>query len=104
MLIDEKRTAHRAVVARILEGEGRTSRAQRRDAFDDAVIGEPLHTLIGRAASEPARITDEDIFLVKQSGLSEDEVFELVVCAAVGQATRQYESAHAALAEASADC
>jgi alkylhydroperoxidase/carboxymuconolactone decarboxylase family protein YurZ len=40
---------------------------------------------------------------VKESGLSEDEVFELVVCAAVGQAARQYESALAALAEAGAD-
>jgi hypothetical protein len=103
MLIDEKRTAHRAVVARILEGDGRTSRAQRRAAFDDAVVGEPLQTLTGRVAREPALITDADIVLVKKSGLSEDEVFELVVCAAVGQATRQYECALAALAEASAD-
>lgn len=104
MLIDEKRTAHRAVVARILEGEGRTSRAQRRAAFDDAVVGEPLRTLVGKVASEPTRITDEDIARVKTSGLSEDEVFELVVCAAVGQATRQYESALTALADAGADC
>jgi hypothetical protein len=103
MLIDEKRTAHRAVVARILEGEGRTSRAQRRAAFDDAVVGEPLQTLIGKVARQPAQVTDADVALVKRSGLSEDEVFELVVCAAVGQATRQYESALAALAEASAD-
>ena len=103
MSIDEKRTAHRAVVARILEGDGLTSRAQRRTAFDDAVVGEPLRTLIGKVATSPTRITDADMALVKNSGLSEDEVFELVVCAAVGQATRQYESALAALAEASAD-
>jgi len=103
MLDDAKRTAHRAVVARILEGDGRASRAQRRAAFDDVVVGEPLRTLIGKVTREPARVTDEDIALVKQSGLSEDEVFELVVCAAVGQATRQYESALAALADAGAD-
>ncbi len=30
-------------------------------------------------------------------GLSEDQLFELVVCAAIGQAVRQYASAHAAL-------
>jgi hypothetical protein len=102
MLIDEKRAAHRALVARILEGEGRTPRAQRHAAFDDAVVDEPLQTLVGKVATEPTGITDADISLVKQSGLSEDEVFELVVCAAVGQATRQYESALAALAEASA--
>ena len=102
MLTDDKRAAHRAVVARILEGEGRASRAQRRAAFDDAVAGEPLQTLIGRVATDPTRITDADIVQVKQSGLSEDQVFELVVCAAVGQATRQYESALTALADATA--
>jgi hypothetical protein len=31
------------------------------------------------------------------SGLSEDQIFEIVVCAAVGQATRQYDTAFAAL-------
>ena len=103
MLIDEKRAAHRAVVARILEGEGRASRAQRRAAFDDAVAGEPLRTLIGKVVSDPTRVTDGDIAAVKATGLSEDEVFELVVCAAVGQASRQYESALAALAAAGAD-
>jgi hypothetical protein len=102
MFDDVKRTAHRAVVARILEGEGRASRAHRRAAFDDAVVGDPLQTLIGRVVRQPTRVTDEDIALVKRSGLSEDEVFELVVCAAVGQATRQYESALAALADAGA--
>jgi alkylhydroperoxidase/carboxymuconolactone decarboxylase family protein YurZ len=40
---------------------------------------------------------------VRASGLTEDEVFELVVCAAVGQATRQYEAALAALQDASED-
>jgi hypothetical protein len=95
------RAAHRAVVARILEGDGRTSRADRQAAFDGAVTGEPLRTLAGKVARQPTRITDEDIAAVKASGLTEDEVFELVVCAAVGQATRQYESALAALADAS---
>ena len=34
---------------------------------------------------------------MKESGLSEDQIFELVVCAAIGQATRQYQSALGAL-------
>jgi hypothetical protein len=41
--------------------------------------------------------TEEDIAAVKASGLSEDQIFELVVCAAIGQATRQYDTAFAAL-------
>lgn len=35
--------------------------------------------------------------------MSEDQIFELVVCAAIGESTRQYESALEALAEATAD-
>ena len=35
--------------------------------------------------------------------LSEDQLFELVVCAAVGQSTRLYEAGLAVLAEATVD-
>jgi hypothetical protein len=34
---------------------------------------------------------------VRAAGLSEDQIFEIALCAAIGQATRQYESALAAL-------
>jgi alkylhydroperoxidase family enzyme len=43
------------------------------------------------------KVTDEDIAAARASGLSEDEIFEFVVCAAIGQATRQYNAALAAL-------
>ena len=59
--------------------------------------GEPLDALIGKVGRHANRVTDEDITAAKASGLSEDEVFEIVVCAAVGQATRQYDTAVAAL-------
>lgn len=94
-----KQAAHRALVARILEGDGRAPQDQRRAAFDNSGLGEPLRTLIGKVAERPTRITDQDIAAAKASGLAEDEIFELVVCAAVGQATRQYETALGALAE-----
>jgi alkylhydroperoxidase family enzyme len=97
---DKKRTAHKAVVTRVLEGDGRASRAARRAAFDNAGLAEPLRTLIDKVARQPTRVTDEDIAAVLASGESEDQIFELVVCAAIGQATRQYETALEALAEA----
>jgi alkylhydroperoxidase family enzyme len=97
------RTPLRAVVTRVLEGDGRASRAQRRAAFDNALPAEPLHTLISKVAERPTQITDEDLAAVKASGLSEDQIFELVVCAAIGQATRQYEAALVALAAVTAD-
>jgi alkylhydroperoxidase family enzyme len=101
--MQEKRTAHQAVVTRVLAGDGRASRADRRAAFDNTTLTEPLHGLISKVAQHPTRITDDDIGAVKASGLSEDQIFELVVCAAVGQATRQYQNAHAALAVAMSD-
>lgn len=97
---DKKRAARDAVVVRILEGDGRAPREQRRAAFDKTGLGEPLYTLIHKVSERPPQITDEDIAAVKASGLTEDQIFELVVCAAVGQATRQYETALGALRQA----
>lgn len=97
---DKKRTAHKALVNRILEGEGRASRVKRRAAFENTGISEPLRSLINKVARHPTQITHEDIAVVKESGESEDQIFELVVCTAIGQATRQYETALQALAEA----
>jgi len=62
-----------------------------------------LSSLIEKVALHPTRVTDDDIAAVVASGLSEDQVFELVVCAAVGQATRQYETALGALDAATGD-
>jgi alkylhydroperoxidase family enzyme len=97
---DRKRAAQKVVVSHVLEGDGRASRAQRRAAFENNGLAEPLRTLIEKVATRPTQVTDEDIAAVRSSGVSEEQIFELVVCAAVGQATRQYETALNALAEA----
>jgi hypothetical protein len=96
---DKKRTAHRAVANLVLEGNGGASRAARRSAFENTGFGEPLCTLIDKAARQPTRVSDEDIAAVLASGESEDQIFELVVCAAIGAATRQYEAARHTLEE-----
>jgi len=93
--------ARKAVVARILQGDGRASHAQRRAAFDNAGLAEPLAPLIDKVAKHAYKVTDDDIAAAKTSGLSEDQIFEIVVCAAIGQATRQYDRALAALEAAS---
>lgn len=95
--------ARKALVARILEGDGKASRAQRRAAFDNAGLAEPLTMLIDKVVKHAYKVTDEDIAAARASGLSEDQIFELVVCAAVGQATRQFDTARAALVEAMTD-
>jgi alkylhydroperoxidase family enzyme len=92
--------ARKAVVARILEGEGQASREQRKAAFNNASLNEPLRTLIEKVAKNARTVTDQDVAAVRAAGLSEDQIFELVVCGAVGQASRQHEKGLAALAAA----
>jgi hypothetical protein len=91
------REARKALVSRILQGDGKASLAERRAAFNNNGLPEPLGKLVDEVAKEAYRITYEDIDGVRASGLSEDQIFEFVVCAAVGQATRQYDAGLAAL-------
>jgi hypothetical protein len=87
----------KALVARILEGKGTAPPAQRRAAFENAGLAEPVGTLIDKVTRYAYKVTDADIAAARTSGLGEDEIFELVVCAAIGQARRQYDTARAAL-------
>ena len=89
--------ARKALVTRVLEGTGHASRAQRRAAFDNIGLEAPLGTLIEKVAKRAHTVTDEDIAAVRAVGLSEDQIFEIVICGAVGQAIRQHDKALAAL-------
>jgi|ERR1700733_12046202 hypothetical protein len=89
--------ARTALATRILEGAGKVSPSARRAAFNNNGLAGPGGTLVDKVATQAYRVTDEDIAAARASGLSEDQVFEIVVCAAIGQATRQYETALAAL-------
>jgi alkylhydroperoxidase family enzyme len=96
-------SARKALVVRILEGEGRASRAQRRAAFDNSGLTGPVGVLVEKVCKRAHEVTDDDVAAARASNLSEDEVFEIVVCAAVGEATRQLESALAAIRTASTE-
>src|SRR5262249_36900589 len=93
----------RALLARLLEGDGRAPLAQRRAAFDNAGLSAPLSTLIDKVAKHAYKVTDEDIAAARESGLTEDQIFEIVVCGAMGQGTRQYDTAVAALEAATGE-
>ena len=97
---DKKLAGHQALVDRVLNGEGRASAEQRARAFGNDGLSPPLNALIGKVATRPAQVTDADFAAAKASGCSEDQLFELVICAAVGQSARLYEAGLAALAEA----
>ena len=87
----------KAVIARVLEGDGKSSREQRKAAFEA-----PSAPLLDKVAQHAYKVTDEDVAAAKAAGLTEDQIFELVVCTALGQATRQLEAALSALARAEA--
>jgi hypothetical protein len=97
---DKKRVAFRGLVDRVLNGEGQASGEERARAFSNDGLSPPLDALIGKVARTPVQVTDADFAAAKESGYSEDQLFELVVCAAVGQSARLYEAGLAALAEA----
>ena len=91
------REPREVLVKRILEGDGKASPSERRAAFNNNGLSEPLRKLVYKVAMHADTVTYEDITAVQVSGLSEDQIFETMVCAAVGQATRQYDTAFAAL-------
>jgi hypothetical protein len=92
--------ARKALIGRILEGDGQASHAERRAAFDNAALSEPLATLVRKLTNRAHEVTDPDIAAARAAGYSEDQIFEIVVSAAVGQATRQHDVALAALESA----
>ena len=99
---DKKRAAFRSLQDRILNGAGRASAEQRARAFGNAGLSPPLDGLIGKVATRPTQVTDADFAAARAAGCTEDELFELVVCAAVGQSARLYDAGLAALADAGA--
>ena len=93
---NDKRAAYQVLVDRILRGPGESTAEQRVEAFEDAGV-DPL---LGRVATSPTEVTDADFDKARSAGFSEDQLFELVIAAAVGQSTRMYDAALAALDEA----
>jgi hypothetical protein len=91
---------YQALVDRVLNGEGTAAAEQRARAFSNEGLSPPLQSLIGKVAARPVQVAEADFAAARASGLSEDQLFELVICAAVGESARMYEAGLAALAEA----
>ena len=86
----------KAVVERVLHGDGTTTGDDRRAAFENRDVP-AASALIDKVTKNAWKVTDEDVAAAKAAGLSDDQVFELVVAAALGQSTRQLEVALAAV-------
>jgi alkylhydroperoxidase family enzyme len=91
----------RAIEQRILTGPGTAPSELRAKAFNDSGLPEPLATLLDKVAKRSFQVTDGDFAAAVAAGFTEDQLFELVICAAVGESRRLYQAGLAALAEAS---
>jgi alkylhydroperoxidase family enzyme len=101
MEADKPRGVHQELVTRLLESNGHAPRQWRRAAFDNAgPDNDRVRALVEKVATTPTQVSDDDFARVGDAGLSEDQAWEIVICAAVGQSARQYESALDALAAA----
>lgn len=87
----------KAVVERALHGDGTATPADRRAAFENRDVPEAARALIDKVTKNAWKVTDEDVAKARQAGLSDDQVFELSVAAALGQSTRQLDAALAVL-------
>ena len=83
---------HRARAAARFDRDGRLVLLQHQDrSLWDRNTIEGATRVVARAAKQ------------QRPGLTEDQIFEIVVCAAIGQANRQYTSALAAVANATGE-
>jgi hypothetical protein len=96
----DKQALVRAIEQRILTGPGKAPPDLRAKAFQDSDLPGPLAPLLDRVAKRSFQVTDGDVAAALAAGFTQDQIFELVLCAAVGESSRLYQAGLAALAEA----
>ncbi len=101
----------RKVLDLIRQAPGRVPTETRTAVFDRArqlagvssapspVLSPPLGEYVDRVAEKPATVTEQHIAGLQASGLSEDEIFEVTLSAALGAAAGRFERGLDALEE-----
>ncbi|MBV9579655.1 MAG: hypothetical protein JO057_13790 [Chloroflexi bacterium] len=97
----DKHALVQAIDQRILTGPGTASAQLRSKAFANSDLPEPLATLIDKVARRSFQVADADFAAAVAAGFTEDQLFELVICAAVGESNRIYQAGLQALTQAS---
>jgi len=72
------------LIKTVLESPGITSTELREQVFRAEKIPGLLNEFAAKVRSESYKITDDDIKRLISNGYTEDEIFEVVVCAALG--------------------
>jgi hypothetical protein len=81
----------------VLESPGRTEPAVRLAAAEGSSLPTPVDSYILKVRDQSYRITDRDIDTLTAAGVSEDEIFELTVAAALGAAMLRFDAGMRAL-------
>lgn len=86
---------------RVLDGPGNLSPAVRKTIAGEgnAEIPPVLLPYLDKVAHHAYQVTDEDVQELLQAGLSEDEIFEATVAAALGAGLKRLRAGLAALGE-----
>lgn len=84
---------------RVLEGAGHAAPALRRAAARRDALPDDLASLVEKVHRHAYKVTDEDIAALRQS-YSDDELFEVIVSAAVGASLERRGAGLKALREA----
>jgi hypothetical protein len=82
----------------VLESPGRTAPATRLAAAEGGSLPAPLDSYITKVRDQSYRVTDRDIAALTAAGVSEDEIFELTVAAALGAALLRFDAGMRVLA------
>jgi hypothetical protein len=93
---DRHADLRRTLEETVLKGPGHTDPALRQACADGRSVPEELRTLVDTIERNPAGVTDRDIETLK-ARYSEDELFEIVVSAALGASMRRIRAALAAV-------
>ena len=96
----EMRRLRDVVTTTVLDGPATAPAVTRRAAAANEGLDPPRRAFVAKVTRAAFEVTREDVAALTAAGLAEDEIFELAVCAAIGESTRQLDAAMAALDEA----
>ena len=97
----DKQALVRTIEQHLLAGPGMATPELRTKAFENRDLPDPLAALLDDVAKRSFHVTDGDFAAALAAGVTEDQLFELVICAAVGESSRLYRAGLAALQAAS---
>jgi alkylhydroperoxidase family enzyme len=94
---DPFRDAREALEAAAFEGPGHTDPGLRRAAAAGRGLPPALQGYVDTVRRHAYRVRDEDVEALRREGYSEDQIYEITVCAALGAAGERLRAALRAL-------